>query len=121
MTTQRLTIPNWLPDQMANSSHGHWATKQKELQAAQTMVWASAKQAGFQPVVGRARLTITLVFPVKRRRDQDGLYSRVKGCVDGLVRGGWLPDDNIDVLELVVRAETRKGERATVVELEQLV
>lgn len=119
-TAQRLVIRDWLPDQLANGQHGHWSTRQKKITAAKEMVWASAKWANWQPVLGKARLTITLVFPVKRRRDRDGLYTRIKGVVDGLVQGGWITDDNLDVLDLEVRAEVRPGERGTELLLEQL-
>lgn len=40
MNAQELVIPNWLPDQLANGSHGHWRVRQKKLEAAQVMVWA---------------------------------------------------------------------------------
>lgn len=118
---QKLVIDGWLPWALSNGSHGHWATRQRKLDLAQKQVWAYAKAYKLQPVVGRARLTITLVFPQHRRRDTDNLYSRVKGCVDGLVKGGWLTDDSADVLELVVRGETQRGEKRTEIELEQLV
>jgi len=117
-TTQRLVIPDWLPEQLANSSHGHWSTRQKKLQAAQTMVWASAKHANLRPVTGRARVTVVLVFGSKRRRDTDNLYSRTKGVIDGLVKGGWLVDDDTDHLDLQVRAEVRPGVKATEITLE---
>lgn len=117
---QKLQIPDWLPEQLANGSHGHWSQRQKSLRWAQETAVTFARVNSWQPVVGRARLTITLVFPQHRRRDTDNLYSRVKGIVDGLVKGGWLADDSADVLELVVRAETRRGEKATVLELENL-
>ena len=83
------------------------------------MVWASATHAQLQPIKGKARLTITLVFDVRRRRDTDNLYARVKGVVDGLVKGGWIEDDSTDLLDLRVRAVTRRGECATELILEQ--
>lgn len=115
-----MVIPDWLPAQLANGPHGHWSQRQKKLKQAQTMVWASAKHADLLgvPPNRRARLTITLVFPVNRRRDTDGLYARVKGCVDGLVYGGWIVDDDLAHLELIVRAVVLPGEKATVLELE---
>lgn len=102
MTVQTLTITDWLPDALSNGPHGHWSQRQKKLKAAQVMVWSAAKQEGLQPVVGKVRVTITLVFAQKRRRDLDNLYARVKGCVDGLVKGGWIEDDNTEVLQLIV-------------------
>ena len=120
MTTTRVVITDWLPAALTNGSRGHWSTYQKKLKAAQTMVWASAKHADLLgvPPTRRARLTITLMFPVNRRRDTDGLYARVKGCVDGLVYGGWIVDDDIAHLELIVRAAVERGRKATILELE---
>jgi Holliday junction resolvase RusA-like endonuclease len=118
--TTRVVIPDWLPAQLANGSHGHWSTRRKALEAAQRTTWAfctNADLAGVPPTT-RARLTVTLVFPVHRRRDTDNLYSRVKGVVDGLVRGGWIVDDDIAHLELRVRAEVARGRKSTVIDLE---
>lgn len=118
MTVQRLVIEGWLPEQIANQVRMHWSGRQKKLEDAQTMVWSAAKQADWRPVTGKARLTITLVFGIARRRDTDNLYSRVKGVCDGLVKGGWIVDDDTEHLELIVRAETRPGQKQTVLTLE---
>lgn len=115
---QRLVILDWIPAPLANGSHGHWSTRQKKLEAAQIMVWASAKHAGWIGAHAKSRLTVTLVFPQNRRRDTDNLYSRVKGVVDGLVKGGWIVDDDTEHLELIVRAEVRLGVKATELLLE---
>jgi Holliday junction resolvase RusA-like endonuclease len=115
MSVQRLVIQDWLPAQIANS-HLNWREHRKRLKAAQVMAWASARQAGWVPLVGRARLTITLVFRTQRRRDTDNLYARVKGVVDGLKE--WFVDDDTDHLELIVRSEVRRGQRATEITLE---
>lgn len=111
-------IVNWLPEPLANVSRDHWTKREKKLKAAQIMVWASAKHANLTPVSGRARLTITLVFPQNRRRDTDNLYARVKGVVDGLVKGGWIVDDDTEHLDLRVQAEVRPGQKATEITLE---
>lgn len=115
---QTLVLENWLPEQLGNGPHGHWSVRQKKLRVAQGVVVIHGRQRGLEPVVGRARVHINLVFPVKRRRDADGLHSRVKGVLDGLVRGGWLVDDSIDHIDLVVTAEVRAGEMATEITLE---
>jgi Holliday junction resolvase RusA-like endonuclease len=120
VTTQHLVIHGWLPEPLSNGPHGHWSQRQKKLQSAQIMVWASARHARLQPIKGRVCCTVTLVFGVKRRRDTDNLYARVKGVVDGLVKGGFIEEDNTDMLDLRVRAETRPGERATEITLEAL-
>jgi hypothetical protein len=117
---QELVIKDWLPDALTNGPRGHWSVYQKKLKAAQTMVWAEAKHQGLKPITGRARVTITLVFGVERRRDRDGLFSRVKGLLDGLVKGGWLVDDSLAWLDLDVRAEVQKGVKETRITLEAL-
>ncbi len=116
--TQTLLIRDWLPEPLSNVSADHWRKRERKLKAAQVMVWASAKQAGLVPVVGRALVHIELVFPVKRRRDADGLHSRIKGVLDGLVRGGWIEDDSIDHIDLRVSAVVMHGIKATRISLE---
>ena len=115
---QTLVIKDWLPAPLSNGPHGHWSERARKLKAAQIMVWACGKQEGLQPIAGRARCTITLVFSVPRRRDTDNLYARVKGVVDGLVKGGWLQDDSTDYLDLHVRAEVKARTKETRIELE---
>ncbi len=114
---QRCTINDWLPEQLANGPHGHWSVRRKKLQAAQTMAWAACRQAEWKPVAGKALLTVTLVFGVSRRRDTDNLHSRIKGLLDGIVKGGWIKDDSTEWLELRVRSEVQPGRKATVLEL----
>jgi Holliday junction resolvase RusA-like endonuclease len=120
LTVQRVVIHDWLPAPLTNVSGDHWRKREKKLKAAQTMVWAYAQQQGLQPVVGRARVTFVLVFPVKRRRDADNLNSRIKGCLDGLVRGKWLVDDSTYWIDLVVRADVRPGVKQLEIEIEAL-
>jgi hypothetical protein len=102
------------------------------------MAWASAKHAGWQFVNGRVRLTITLVYPRKYRVDADNLAARCKGLIDGLknytpprpvaiphtgieVRRGFIEDDDTEHMELLVRAEVRRGEKATEITLEPML
>lgn len=117
---QRLVIHQWLPESLANGQHGHWSTRQRKLHRAQRTVWLYAWNARLTAISGRAKVTIVLVFPVKRRRDQDNLHSRVKGVLDGLVKGHWLVDDSTEWLELEVRAEVRPGVKQTEITLEAL-
>lgn len=117
---QRCVIPNWLPPDIANASRQrHWTAIRKAAKATQTMVWASAKHAGWRYVgddAPRMRLTVLFVFSVHRRRDQDNLVARCKYMVDGLKP--FLIDDDLEHLELVVRAETRPGTRQVELTLE---
>lgn len=115
---QELVIEHWLPAPIANGPHGHWAQKRKKLYEAKMMAWARTRHAGWKPVKGKARLTVTLVFSQNRRRDTDNLYSRVKGLVDGCK--DWIVDDSAEWLELHVSARVEPGRKATLLELETL-
>ena len=122
MTTQAvqsLVIPGWLPEQLANS-HLHWRVHRKRHHTARDTVWAYARQAGWQPVKTRARLTIVLVFPRKygRGMDADNAVARCKGAIDGLKP--WIVDDSTDWLELDVRAIVEPGVRETRITLEEV-
>ena len=116
--TRTITIRDWLPEPLANVSGDNWRLREKKLKAASIMVWTSAKQEGLEPVEGRALVNIILVFPSKRRRDADNLYARVKGVLDGLVKGGWIQDDSTDTINLLVG--WRIGQKATVITVEPL-
>ncbi len=109
------TIPGWLPEQMANGSHGHWSQRQKKLTQAANMAYWHAKQAGWTPLTTRARLDIVLVFPQRRHRDHDNLVSRCKGLIDGIKP--FVVDDCTDWLDLHVSARVEAGCRAVVMEL----
>lgn len=114
---QHLTIEDWLPDQISNGSiKSNWRKVAKAKKAAKTMAWASAKQAGWEFVPGRVRLSIVYVFSVNRTRDTDNLYARSIGLVNGL-KGTFFEDDSTDVLDLVVTAEVRRGVKATEITL----
>lgn len=135
---QRLVILGWHPTMSANGSHGHWATRNRRHHVDRDMAWASAMQAGWTPVIGKARLTITLVYSRKYRVDADNLAARCKGLIDGLKteyhtggfprnpfaaikRPGFILDDSTEWLELRVLAEVRPGEpKSTEMVLEQI-
>ena len=42
----------------------------------------------------RARLTVEIGWPDKRRRDAHNLMPTLKACIDGFVDAGVLPDDS---------------------------
>ena len=119
MTAQRLVIRDWVPEQVSNGAHGHWSARWRKLTNAQEAAVVSARNRGWRPVRGPARLTITFVFPVARHRDQDNLYARAKGLVDGLVKGGYIADDRLGLLDLIVQADVRRGVRQTELLLEE--
>jgi len=98
-------IPHWLPDPVLNGSRQrHWASLRKQALVAQRRTWEFATAAGWKRQTGKVKLTVTLVFDVRRRRDTDNLYARAKHCVDGL-KGSFFEDDDTEHLELHVLAE----------------
>jgi len=119
---QTLTIPDWHPKWNPNGTgnRSHWAVLGKVKKADEMMTWASCKQAGWQPVEGRAKLIVTFVYPRKYRIDTDNCYARVKGMVDAVVRGGWVKDDSTDWLKLDVDVVIEPGVRAMRLQLEPI-
>jgi len=118
VSRQTLTIEDWLPAPVTNAGHGHWATKYRQAEIAKKMAWASAKQAGWAYVEGKVRLTITLIFGVRRQRDHDNAVARCKHLVDGL-KGAFFKDDSTDWMELVVKTEVRPREKGVRLVLEE--
>ena len=118
---QTFTIENWLPAPAVNSGAGtqHWSRKRKRTINEKTVAYMFAKAAGWTRVDIRARLTITLVFPKRRERDTDNLYSRVKATVDGL-KDHFFVDDSKKWLELIVEERVERGRKATIFELEEI-
>lgn len=119
-TVQTVTIPDWHPAWNPNGTgnRSHWAVLGKRKKADEMMTWASAKQAGWQPVNGKAKLTIFFVYPRRYRIDADNLYSRCKGMIDAIVRGGWIKDDSTEWLDLTVTSAVEPGVRAIRLQLE---
>src|SRR5437868_5844915 len=81
---QTVVIHHWHPTTNPNGSHLHWATHQKKHDIDCDVAWACARQAGWEFVPGRVKLTITMVYPRKYRVDADNLAARCKGLIDGL-------------------------------------
>jgi len=74
----------------------HWAAVGRERTA-----WGDAAIRAAQlvklPKLDRVTIEIEPWFPDRRSLpDPDGLAPTVKGIIDGLVRGGYLPDDSGD-------------------------
>lgn len=120
MSVQTLTITDWLPPPVLNGSRQkHWAVLRKEADVAKKMAWAAARQARWTFVPGKVRLTVVFVFGVKRARDTDNTTARAKHLIDGLKKE-FFHDDSTEWLELVVRAEVRRGVKQTVISLEPI-
>jgi hypothetical protein len=117
---QTMAIPDWHPTMSANGSHGHWRTHQARHDADQRQGLRYAEHFGWTFMPGRVSLTITLVYPRTYRVDADNLAARCKGLIDGLRlrKGrGFFTDDSTEWLDLYVKADVRKGVKATEITL----
>jgi hypothetical protein len=136
---QTLTITGWHPQWNPNGTgnRSHWATLQRRKRVDEDTVWSAARQANWEFLEGRVKLSIVFVYARPVRVDTDNLYARVKGCVDGLrmqyhtggfprgaeraiKRKGFFEDDDVTHLDLHVEARTEKGVKATEITLESL-
>jgi len=117
-TTSMVVIEGWLPHATVNARH-HWAAANRNKRADQYHVMLALATSDMRRIRGKARLTVTFIFPVKRTRDIDNLYARAKSTIDVLVRGGYIVDDSTDMLELRVQAEYERGVARTIIELEK--
>ena len=118
MTASRLVIDGWLPHPTVNARH-HWAVANRNKRADQYRVMLALATSDMKRICGKACLTVTFVFGMKRRRDTDNLYARAKSTIDTLVRGGYIADDSTDMLDLRVQAEYERGVARTIIELEK--
>ena len=121
----RIVLEGWQPDRRLSlngrargDGANHWATRSKLTADAKALVFTGCwlKMRRFT----RARVTITFVYPNKRRRDPDGLAGLVKPILDGMVAAEILPDDDCEHIELTLRARVEPGRTATEIELESI-
>lgn len=89
------------PSEVLNANQRpHWAHKARltaSLRARATIAW---RQAG-SPQMSRARCTLTVDYPNRRKREVDNLQPTWKALIDGMVNPGvrgLLPDDSDDYL-----------------------
>ena len=89
--------PNW---------RGHWAERYQAAMAYRDAVYYSCVDARNRAIASgtlafvRAKLSLTFVFPERRRRDRDNLLSRFKPGLDGIVASGLVVDDDAEHLEI---------------------
>jgi len=85
-----------VPLRTLNARDAHWSDRSKHSDLVRTTVAWKARTT--KPRVrfdnGPVRIHITLLAPDRRRRDPDNLAAGCKPIIDGLVDGGWLPDDS---------------------------
>ena len=113
---QTLLITGWVPEQLANGPQGSWRATWRKKKDAAEIAYVYARQEHWKFMAGKVRMVIAYTFPQKRTRDYDGLVSRSKGLIDGL-KGRFFTDDDLDHLDLVVKAEVIPGIKATRVTL----
>ena len=86
-----LEIPrHWL---LTANQRGHW---RRRAERTATLRWAARHAAvttGAQPM-NRARCTVLIHWPDRRRRDAHNITPTIKAAIDGVVDAGLLPDDD---------------------------
>lgn len=105
---------------LSPNGRAHWAVQKAEKEKTQVRVYVAAKRQGLRRIVGMAVLRPHFTFPEHRRRDDDNLATGVMKAVrDGLVRGGYLKDDDTEhVRQMPVQVSVERGRRALVLEIE---
>lgn len=69
----------------------HWAQRSARTRNLRQIAYLRGR--GAVPMQ-RARLTVEIGWPDKRRRDAHNLMPTLKACIDGFVDAGVLPDDS---------------------------
>lgn len=127
---QTLRVENWHPATTPNARARHWRQVQQRHHLDRDMAWARARQANWEFMPGRVKLTIAFVYPRTVRVDADNLVARCKGLIDGLKcprfgrdcvnlhHLGFFTDDCVEFLDLHVNARIEKGVKATEISLE---
>jgi crossover junction endodeoxyribonuclease RusA len=107
--TLRLVLPGIPPalNEYRRMHHmAQYQSKQEWQEKACVAAWCSVGtpvSRSWGPPAERARITVTFVYPDRRRRDPDNAAAGLKGILDGLVEAGIVKDDDFDHVELVVR------------------
>jgi hypothetical protein len=128
-----ITVPGWVPDSRLSlngrrRAH-HWRETWQLQQDAKLMVipaiWTCdahprARSKMAELTMQRARVSITLVYPMRRRRDPDGLSGLAKPLLDALVEEHVIVDDDSEHVELSVRALVEPGVTETRLVIEAL-
>ncbi len=80
-------------DVLTSNQRLHYYARSSRVRSIREVAAATARLTR-APHLTRARITITIAFPDRRRRDTHNLMPTAKAIVDGLVDAGLLPDDD---------------------------
>lgn len=91
MITLQLTVPSPLP--LHANQRLHHAPKAQAVKMLRDLAETAARA---QPVKipTPTHLTVHVGWPTRARRDVHNAMPTIKACVDGIVRAGWLKDDD---------------------------
>lgn len=89
----------------------HYQLQAQHKKKWEQIVMIESKVQKLQPVENPVIVTYRFHFVDSRRRDPDGYAYSAKSVMDGLVKGGILPDDNFKIVKELRIAE---GERRKV-------
>jgi Holliday junction resolvase RusA-like endonuclease len=100
-----LTLP--LPPDRGNA-RGHWRVRYRKEQAWKVRFAVALQEYGaVKPRHPLARVRLAVLVVTKRAADLDNCAARIKPILDGLVRAGWLAnDDPAHLTALTVTQET---------------
>lgn len=99
----RIEVSQLPPVEFSLNWRGVWADRYKAGQVYQEAVFYScvdARNKGNWKPFDKARVNLTFVFAVRRRRDFDNLLARFKPGLDGIVQAGLIVDDDAEHLEI---------------------
>lgn len=115
MAVHTFTIPGYLPTPLNRLLRMHWSRRGKHQAGASALVAGYARLAGVPRAEGRRRVSLTFRGG---RADPD---ARLKLILDALVRASLLVDDGEAWCVIgEVRNTGRRGDRATVITLEDV-
>jgi Holliday junction resolvase RusA-like endonuclease len=97
VTTVYRTIVPCVPDaDLSPNARVHWGVRARKVANLRNFVgWAVKADAPDEPFAGPVVLTISVGWPVGRKRhDDDNMVSLLKTVVDGMTDAGWWVNDS---------------------------
>lgn len=121
MRTFRLYLP-WPPEELSPNARVHWGLRSETtaVYKQEVRILALNRRRELErggetfPLARPVKVTITFCLQNHRRRDWDNLLANFKPGLDGIVKAGWLKDDNVwelGELQLAVTISPRKEVR----------